>query len=61
MNGLYGSRLITYNTKKREGDFDSAYWRMKHTRLITNLREQLNTANCAVFMEKQNSFRLQVD
>ena len=45
--------------KTRRG-FNSANWRMKHTRLITHLREQLNTANCAVFMEKQNSFRLQV-
>lgn len=47
--------------EKTRMDFNSANWRMKHTRLITNLREQLSVANYAVYMEKQNSFRLQVN
>lgn len=47
--------------EKTRRDFNSANWRMKHTRLITNLREQLSAANYAVYMEKQNSFRLQVN
>ena len=47
--------------EKTRRDFNSANWRMKHTRLITNLLEQLSAANYAVYMEKQNSFWLQVN
>lgn len=40
-------------------NFNLSIWRMRHTRLLNDVREKLESAGLAVSTEKQNSFKLQ--
>ena len=40
-------------------DFDSAKWTMEHTDLINALVEELEERGCQIFIERQNSFKVE--
>ena len=40
-------------------DFNSAKWNMEHTDLMNKLVEELEERGCQIFIEKQNSFRVE--
>ena len=40
-------------------DFDSARWNVEHTDLVNRLIEELEELGCELFIERQNSFRVQ--
>ena len=40
-------------------DFDSARWNMEHTDLMNELVEELEERGCEIFIERQNSFRVE--
>ena len=44
---------------KVPSDFDSARWNMEHTDLMNKLVEKLEGQDCQVFIENQNSFRVE--
>ena len=45
--------------KKMPSDFDSAKWNMEHTDLMNALVEELEERGCQIFIERQNSFRVE--
>ena len=45
--------------KKMPSDFNSAKWNMEHTDLMNALVEELEERGCQIFIEKQNSFRVE--
>ena len=45
--------------QKMPSDFDSAKWNMEHTDLMNELIDSLEEQNCQVFIESQNSFRVE--
>ena len=40
-------------------DFNSAKWNMEHTDLMNELVEELEERGCQIFIERQNSFRVE--
>ena len=40
-------------------DFDSAKWNAEHTDLVNSLIEELEELGCELFIERQNSFRVE--
>ena len=47
------------NYKKMPSDFNSAKWNMEHTNLMNELVEELEERSCEIFIEKQNSFKVE--
>ena len=47
------------NYAKMPSDFDSAKWNMDHTDLMNKLVEDLEERGCEIFIERQNSFRVE--
>ena len=47
------------NYEKMPSDFDSAKWNMEHTDLLTELVDRLEEQGCQVFIESQNSFKVE--
>ena len=47
------------NYKKMPSDFNSAKWNMEHTDLMNELVEELEERGCQIFIERQNSFRVE--
>ena len=45
--------------KKMPSDFNSAKWNMEHTDLMNELVEELEERGCQIFIERQNSFRVE--
>ena len=50
-------RIISY--AKMPSDFDSAKWNMEHTDLMNELVAELEERGCEIFIEKQNSFKVE--
>ena len=44
---------------KMPSDFNSAKWNMEHTDLLNELVEELEEHGCQIFIERQNSFRVE--
>ena len=44
---------------KASSDFNSAKWNMEHTDLMNELVEKLEEQGCQVFIESQNSFKVE--
>ena len=44
---------------KMPSDFDSARWNMEHTDLLNELVAELEEQGCELFIERQNSFRVE--
>ena len=44
---------------KMPSDFDSAKWNMEHTDLMNELVEELEDRGCQIFIERQNSFKVE--
>ena len=44
---------------KMPSDFNSAKWNMEHTDLMNELVEELEERGCQIFIERQNSFRVE--
>ena len=44
---------------KMPSDFDAARWNMEHTDLMNELVEELEERGCEIFIEHQNSFRVE--
>ena len=44
---------------KMPSDFDAARWNMEHTDLLNELMAELEERGCQIFIEKQNSFRVE--
>ena len=44
---------------KMPSDFDSAKWNMEHTDLMNELVAELEERGCEIFIEKQNSFKVE--
>ena len=44
---------------KMPSDFDSAKWNMEHTDLMNELVEELEERGCEIFIERQNSFKVE--
>ena len=44
---------------KMPSDFDSAKWNMEHTDLMNELIAELEERGCEIFIERQNSFRVE--
>ena len=47
------------NYKKMPSDFNSAKWNMEHTDLMNELVEELEERGCELFIERQNSFKVE--
>ena len=47
------------NYKKKPSDFNSAKWNMEHTDLMNEFVEELEERGCQIFIERQNSFRVE--
>ena len=47
------------NYAKMPSDFNSAKWNMEHTDLMNELVEELEERGCQIFIERQNSFRVE--
>ena len=47
------------NYSKMPSDFNSAKWNMEHTDLMNALVEELEERGCQIFIEKQNSFKVE--
>ena len=47
------------NYAKMPSDFDSARWNMEHTDLMNRLIADLEQEGCKIFIERQNSFRVE--
>ena len=47
------------NYEKVPSDFDSAKWNLEHTDLLTELVDRLEEQGCQVFIESQNSFKVE--
>ena len=45
--------------KKMPSDFNSAKWNMEHTDLMNELVAELEERGCQIFIERQNSFRVE--
>ena len=45
--------------EKMPSDFDSARWNMEHTDLMNKLIADLDQQGCEIFIERQNSFRVE--
>ena len=45
--------------EKMSSDFDSARWNMEHTDLLNELVADLEELGCELFIERQNSFRVE--
>ena len=45
--------------EKMPSDFDSARWNMEHTDLLNELVAELEEQGCELFIERQNSFRVE--
>ena len=45
--------------QENASDFNSAKWNMEHTDLMNELVEELEERGCEIFIEKQNSFKVE--
>ena len=45
--------------ERMPSDFDSAKWNAEHTDLVNRLIEELEELGCELFIERQNSFRVE--
>ena len=45
--------------ERMPSDFDSAKWNAEHTDLVNRLIEELDELGCELFIERQNSFRVE--